>query len=113
MKIRLMSVYHGKYLSLAILTEYDYFKWVGGITDKGISYLLENVRGIQDDSQFRIELPTCSYDEMFINGGHITNAETIHIIGDFESLEELHQWLQMQHLLDCLNTESLKTLTKE
>ncbi|APC46069.1 hypothetical protein HYP06_gp070 [Vibrio phage vB_VspP_pVa5] len=115
MKLRLYAVYInvGK-PSLALLTEYDHFQWVGS--------LVENVEKAQtaiNSSYFvcvhvssKQELANDAYQRMFVDGGHITDDEHIHIIGDFDSIEELNQWVQMQFLLDNMSPESLKTLTK-
>lgn len=115
MKLRLYNVFTNTGKStLALLTEYDHFQWVGSVIDNKESAkaaIVSSYSVCAADSRLHA-LDNDAYQRMFEDGGHITDDEHIHIIGDFENIEELNQWVQMQFLMDNMSSTSLKTLTK-
>lgn len=110
MKLRLLNVYHDN-SCLALLTEHDHFEWIGHVCNHDINLMLKSI-----ETSYKHSLRWTGDNDihrlMFDTGGAITPEESIHIIGDFENIEELEQWLQMQYLLDNLSVESFKTITK-
>ncbi|AUR87242.1 hypothetical protein HYP58_gp96 [Vibrio phage 1.097.O._10N.286.49.B3] len=111
MKLRLFNVYCGEGTSLAMLTEHDQFAWIGGISPN-VENALSAINNILHELKYMTE-EADPHHRMFVDGGHILNEESIHIIGDFNDVNELTQWIQMQYLMDDASHETFKTITKE
>lgn len=110
MKLRLLNIYKTN-SCLALLTEHDHFEWIGHVCNRNIDTMLESIEGSYKESLEHVS-DSDTHRLMFESGGSITLDESIHIVGDFENIEELKQWIQMQYLMDNTSSESFKTLTK-
>lgn len=113
MKVRLFVVYPADGIrnemdvDLAILTESDNFFWLEDLShmDKVVSEAKRFMSNTYENTHEAIS-------EILTSPSRITDLEDIHIVGDFEDVDEMCQWLQMQSLLDNINLLNITSLTK-
>lgn len=112
MQYRLMFIYNkeAERTYTGLLREDDIFSWSGSLKDDGIvnkeSIMFAFIGGNLEKRNIVNRLTGEGDDTL------IEPYETIHIVGDFDSLIDVYNWLETMRLLGLTSREELRTLTK-